>query len=289
MTRARNYFAWQSRLVVRELGQRVLEVGCGIGNFTGLLLDRELGGGSRSRGGLRRGTPAALSFRACFGVRSGWATRFVNWPDGSLIRCVCVNVLEHVPDDGAAMRDMAWGGWRRAGVVVLLVPAFNAPLRSDRSQSGALPPLSPRRDRATGGSGRGWKSPKLHYVNSVGFFGWWVNAHLLKREAQSDGPDRGVRSVPGARDGSGGGGGKAALRSVDPGRVAETVGMRIALIIPCFNEERTIAKVIRDFRTELPDAAIYVGDNNSTDATARIAEAAGATVIPVYPPGQRGR
>ena len=42
MTRAVNYFAWQSRLVVRELGQRVVEVGCGIGNFTGLLLDREL-------------------------------------------------------------------------------------------------------------------------------------------------------------------------------------------------------------------------------------------------------
>src|ERR1035441_5875099 len=42
MTRARNYFAWQSRLVLREVRQRVVEVGCGIGNFTGLLLDREL-------------------------------------------------------------------------------------------------------------------------------------------------------------------------------------------------------------------------------------------------------
>src|ERR1700722_4898414 len=42
MAEARNYFAWQGRLVVRELGQRVVEVGCGIGNFTGLLLGREV-------------------------------------------------------------------------------------------------------------------------------------------------------------------------------------------------------------------------------------------------------
>src|SRR5579884_2114560 len=41
MSRARNYFAWQARLVRPELGQRVIEVGCGIGNFTGMLLDRE--------------------------------------------------------------------------------------------------------------------------------------------------------------------------------------------------------------------------------------------------------
>src|SRR5689334_5081293 len=42
MTRAKNYFAWQGRLVTPELGHRVLEVGCGIGNFTGTLLDRDL-------------------------------------------------------------------------------------------------------------------------------------------------------------------------------------------------------------------------------------------------------
>ena len=41
MTRAKNYFAWQHRLVIRELGQRVIEIGCGIGNFTSLMLDRE--------------------------------------------------------------------------------------------------------------------------------------------------------------------------------------------------------------------------------------------------------
>jgi glycosyltransferase involved in cell wall biosynthesis len=62
--------------------------------------------------------------------------------------------------------------------------------------------------------------------------------------------------------------------------------MNIAVIIPCYNEERTIAKVVRDFRRELPGAAIFVGDNNSTDQTARLAAEAGATVIPVYRQGK---
>jgi len=62
--------------------------------------------------------------------------------------------------------------------------------------------------------------------------------------------------------------------------------MKIAVIVPCYNEERTIGKVVNDFRRELPDAAIYVGDNNSTDGTARVAESAGATVIPVYRQGK---
>src|SRR5579859_7244042 len=42
MARAKNYFAWQGRLVTPELGRRVVEVGCGLGNFTGMLLDREV-------------------------------------------------------------------------------------------------------------------------------------------------------------------------------------------------------------------------------------------------------
>ena len=62
--------------------------------------------------------------------------------------------------------------------------------------------------------------------------------------------------------------------------------MNIAVIIPCYNEERTIGKVVGDFRRELPGAAVYVGDNNSTDQTARTAAEAGATVIPVYRQGK---
>lgn len=52
----------------------------------------------------------------------------------------------------------------------------------------------------------------------------------------------------------------------------------IAVLIPCFNEEKTVATVIRDFRAALPHAAIYVYDNNSTDGTIAAAQAAGAVV-----------
>lgn len=53
----------------------------------------------------------------------------------------------------------------------------------------------------------------------------------------------------------------------------------IAVLIPCYNEEITIAGVVQDFRKELPDALICVFDNNSTDASAERARAAGADVI----------
>ena len=52
----------------------------------------------------------------------------------------------------------------------------------------------------------------------------------------------------------------------------------VAVLLPCYNEEVTIGKVVRDFRAALPDATIYVYDNNSTDRTAAIAEAEGAVV-----------
>ena len=53
---------------------------------------------------------------------------------------------------------------------------------------------------------------------------------------------------------------------------------KIAVLIPCYNEELTIEKVVKDFQKELPDADIYVYDNNSKDKTAEIAKNAGAIV-----------
>lgn len=52
----------------------------------------------------------------------------------------------------------------------------------------------------------------------------------------------------------------------------------IAVIIPCYNEALTIGKVIDDFHRELPQATVYVYDNNSSDDTSRIAAEHGATV-----------
>ena len=53
---------------------------------------------------------------------------------------------------------------------------------------------------------------------------------------------------------------------------------KIAVLIPCYQEEKTIAKVVRDFRQTLPRAEVYVFDNNCTDRTVENARAAGATI-----------
>ena len=55
-------------------------------------------------------------------------------------------------------------------------------------------------------------------------------------------------------------------------------GLEIAVLVPCFNEEAAIKKVVEDFRAALPTATIYVYDNNSTDRTYEVATAAGAQV-----------
>ena len=60
----------------------------------------------------------------------------------------------------------------------------------------------------------------------------------------------------------------------------------IAVLIPCYNESQTIEKVVTDWRRELPEAVIYVYDNNSTDHTDDIARAAGAVVRYEYQQGK---
>jgi SAM-dependent methyltransferase len=187
MTRAKNYFAWQSRLVVRELGQRVVEVGCGIGNFTGLLLDRELVVAlDREEAcvqNLRERFPGRANLHAltCEAASGAFRDLARFRPDS----VVCVNVLEHIEDDSVALRAMA-EILVPGGIIVLLVPAFDAlygPIDRNlghyrRYRRGSLVRLA---DSA------GLDVRKLRYVNAVGFFGWWVNARVLQRETQSDG------------------------------------------------------------------------------------------------------
>ncbi len=61
---------------------------------------------------------------------------------------------------------------------------------------------------------------------------------------------------------------------------------RVAVLIPCYNEAKTIGKVIRDFRESLPEAVIYVYDNNSTDDTVNMAVTSGAVVRHEYMQGK---
>ncbi|MCG7887536.1 MAG: glycosyltransferase family 2 protein [Candidatus Thiodiazotropha endolucinida] len=86
---------------------------------------------------------------------------------------------------------------------------------------------------------------------------------------------------------------RKSLRSYSPHRFfdtnhvfAETAKHRLAVILPCYNEQAAIARVVTDFRQALPEAVIYVFDNGSSDGTADKARNAGAIVRQVNLPGK---
>lgn len=187
MSRAKNYFAWQERLVRRELGRRVVEVGCGLGNFTGRLLDRDMVVAIDSertcveRLKERYGDRCNLVAFACDAAAAEFASLARFRPDS----CVCLNVLEHIEDDAGALRGMA-SILVSGGVIVLLVPAFQALYGPIDKNLGHYRRYN-RRSIIRLAELAGLQMRKLHYMNFPGFFGWWVNSHFFQRQAQSEG------------------------------------------------------------------------------------------------------
>lgn len=68
------------------------------------------------------------------------------------------------------------------------------------------------------------------------------------------------------------------IATVAARKAADLDRYKIAVLVPCYNEEAAVAKVVKDFRAALPTATVFVFDNNSTDSTAAAAAAAGAEV-----------
>jgi len=187
MSKARNYFAWQDRLVKNEIGRRVIEVGCGVGNFTGTLLDRDavialdIEPGCVERLKERYRGARNLHAFTCDATEE----TFSDLAEFRADTCVCLNVLEHIQDDAGALRRMA-SVLTQGGVIVLLVPAFPGlygPIDKNLGHYRRYTPRSLRRLAQVCGL---WLK-KAHYVNAIGFFGWWANSHILKREEQSAG------------------------------------------------------------------------------------------------------
>ncbi len=181
MSLAVNYFAWQGRLVLPHVGRRVVELGCGTGNFTGMLLDREVVVALDVEPGcverLCHRYPGHRNLHAFVTHDIRPYARFA--PDS----VVCLNVLEHIGDDRTALAHMA-EIVAPGGVIVLLVPAFPAlfgPI--DRN-------LGHYRRYTRSGLARliadcGLRIRRAHYVNFLGFFGWWLNARVVRRQIQS--------------------------------------------------------------------------------------------------------
>jgi SAM-dependent methyltransferase len=185
MAEAKNYFAWQSRLVLREAGRRVVEVGCGTGNFTQHLSGRDLVVAVDHE-------PQCLErLRSRLGNRKNLETLVtaVSSPEFAELRryapdsCVCLNVLEHIEDDVEALGAMA-SILPAGGVVVLMVPAFATLYGPIDRNLGHYRRYS-RRSVALLAEAAGLRIRKAHYMNSAGWLGWWLNARVLRREKQS--------------------------------------------------------------------------------------------------------
>lgn len=185
MQRASRYFAWQAELAARHLGRRVLEVGCGVGNFTSHLLTRDL------VIGLDVVPECVEAHRRRFAGNARIERILLDILDPAILalkeRAVdsiaCLNVLEHIRDDELALQHMH-AVLPRGGRAVFILPAFPAlygPI--DRN-------LGHYRRYSKGTWKRlaesvGFRPVIADYMNVPGFFGWWINAHLLKKESQS--------------------------------------------------------------------------------------------------------
>ena len=182
MTKAKRYFDWQSDLSKAQLGRRVLEIGCGLGNFTERLLDRELVVGIdidpnciRHHQHRFAGKPHIRSR-----VIDALDPAFLHLRDERIDSIVCLNVLEHIEQDETVLTRMQQV-LPPGGRVVLMIPAFMAlygPIdhhlghyrrytRAGLEQTAQRAGLRPR---------------LLHYMNTVGFFGWWLNAKMQRQE-----------------------------------------------------------------------------------------------------------
>jgi 2-polyprenyl-3-methyl-5-hydroxy-6-metoxy-1,4-benzoquinol methylase len=185
MGAAVNYRRWMFRRIERFLGRRILEVGAGIGNFTELLLDRELVVATD----IHQDCVAYLSRR--FTGRTGVIALQMNAADPALVQLarynldtiVCMNVLEHIEDDTAALAHMH-AVLQPSGRLVLLVPAFQF-LFGTVDESLNHYRRYTKRTLLPKVRAAGFHVERAFYMNVVGMAGWFVNNRLVKRSEES--------------------------------------------------------------------------------------------------------
>lgn len=185
MELATRYFEWQFAMAEKHLGTRVLEVGCGLGNFTQHLADREFVVGidvePRCVEGHRKRFSGRSHFSsACLDVQSPEFAELRRYKPDSI---ACLNVLEHVRDDALALAHMN-AVLPPEGRVVLIVPAFEALYGPIDKLLGHYRRYS-KAGLAQVAKSAGFETRVLRYINCVGFCGWWFNARILKRTEQS--------------------------------------------------------------------------------------------------------
>ena len=184
MSNLAGYNAWLHKLFEPFLGRRILEVGSGVGNQTRFFLDRERVVASDIEPNYQ------MDLRAKFGDRANIRVTAFRLPLSEPERSealaekpdtvVCLNVLEHVEDDDAAVRDFA-SVLAPGGRLVLLVPAMPALFGTLDVHLNHLRRYDPDRLRDLV-SGAGFEIDTLRYLNRPGVAGWWFNSRVLRRK-----------------------------------------------------------------------------------------------------------
>lgn len=185
MSRANNYRAWIFSHFSRHTGQRIIEIGAGIGNFTRLFADREL-------------VIAVDTHEACieylkkrFSDHNNIVSLKGDIADTELLKLceykpdtvVCINVLEHVQDDMAALSNM-FHLLGHGGRLALLVPAYQFLFGSIDRVVGHCRRYN-KNELAKKLASAGFTIEDLFYMNSVGVLGWFLNNRILEKEKES--------------------------------------------------------------------------------------------------------
>jgi 2-polyprenyl-3-methyl-5-hydroxy-6-metoxy-1,4-benzoquinol methylase len=184
MAHANNYRNWMYRQVEPYLGQRILEVGAGIGNFTEMLMDRELVVATDKFEKCVNYLKARLGHHLeCMPMQLDLAN-----PSGELERydfdtVICLNVLEHVEDDLSALSYM-YSVLQPRGRLVLLVPAFQFLYGSvDRAIEHHR--RYTKRDLLPKMRQSGFQIEDAFYMNVVGMAGWFWNNRIRKIQEEN--------------------------------------------------------------------------------------------------------
>ncbi|MEQ1883585.1 MAG: class I SAM-dependent methyltransferase [Bryobacteraceae bacterium] len=186
MKAAHRYFDWQASMAKAQLGHRVIEVGCGLGNFTRHLLDRELIVGLDVVPGcveqLLARYPERRNLQAhCMDVQDKSFLELAALRPDSV---VCLNVLEHVRDDLIALQHMH-SVLQPGGRAVFILPAYEQLFGPIDENLGHFRRYSKPGWRQLAAQA-GFRVKVMRYTNSVGFFGWWTNAKIFRKTEQSE-------------------------------------------------------------------------------------------------------
>lgn len=186
MKHAVQYFEWQRRLTEPQLGRRVLEIGCGMGNFTARMVDRDC------VIGLDVEQECIDAHRKRFADQPHIESFVMDVLDPSFLdlrrykpdSVVCLNVLEHISDDLKTLQHIH-GVLPKGGKAVLMVPAFEALYGPIDKMLGHYRRYS-KKSMDDVAKKAGFAASHCRYMNSIGWVGWFMNARILKRTEQSE-------------------------------------------------------------------------------------------------------